>query len=139
MLPITPIDPSEFGPATPLWLSAFLTPLHVDPLDDGVNWVADPPPFIFESALLQRIFVVPAGKPTDFASIPRLLWTLVGAPTGRYTRAAALHDDLYRTPGLVTRREADDVLYEAMVVCNVPWLTRWIVYLGVRIGGASSY
>jgi hypothetical protein len=135
----TPVPLEQVGTPVPLWVAAFLLPLTVTPLNDGRNWIVDPPPFIYESALLQRIFVVPVGQPTDFASIPRLFWTLVGAPTGRYSRAAALHDDLYRNHGLVTRKQADDVLFEAMGVCRVPWLTKWLVYLGVRLGGASSY
>ena len=135
--PVVPLE--QVGTPVPLWVSAFLLPLTVTPLDDGRTWLVDPPPFLYESALLQRIFVVPVGQPTDFASIPRMFWTLVGAPTGRYSRAAALHDYLYRTRGIVTRREADDVLREAMGVCRVPRLTRWLVYWGVRLGGASSY
>ncbi len=40
-------------------------------------------------------FVVPAGMPTDFASVPRaFVWFL--PRYGRYTRAAILHDYLWR-------------------------------------------
>lgn len=135
----TPAPLESVGVSVPLWQSQFLLPLTVTPLDDGVNWIVDPPPFIYESAYLQQIITVPVGQPTDFASIPRCLWTLVGAPTGKYTRAAALHDDLYRRVGLCSRYDADRVLLEAMVVCRVPWWTRMLVYFGVRLGGASSY
>ena len=69
-IPITPVDPSEFGTATPLWRSAFLLPEVVTPLDDGVTWrVVDT--FSFESAILQRILTILQGTLTDFASTPQ--------------------------------------------------------------------
>ena len=135
----TPIPIEGVGVSVPLWQARFLLPLTVTPQDDGVNWVVDPPPFIYESAYLQRIITVPVGQPTDFASIPRCLWSFVGAPTGKYTRAAALHDDLYRNKGICSRYDADRVLMEAMIVCGVSWWTRHLVYWGVRLGGGSSY
>jgi hypothetical protein len=35
----------------------------------------------------------------------------------------------------VTRSQADMALNEAMQVCQVNRLTRWIIYSGVRLGG----
>jgi hypothetical protein len=81
---------------------------------------------------------VPRGFLTDFASVPKILWNLL-PPVGRYGKAAVIHDRLYRTPFLASRKAADCVLFEAMGVCNVGWLTKWIIYLGVRIGGHFAY
>lgn len=126
------------GTRVPLWLSTFLAPLVATPLDDGVHWrIVEP--FAFESIVLDRIIVVPAGFVTDWASIPRICWTLVGGPTGPYTKASALHDYCYRTLGFCTRSEADHVLLEAMDVSGVPWLTKQEVYRGVRAFGGPSY
>lgn len=137
-------------------LPRFEDALDVTPLDDGRNWRVNAP-FYYATdceltpartalvqTYLQRQVVgwritIPAGFVTDFASTPRFMWRLL-PPTGRYTRAATVHDLLYRTKGLCTRRQADDVLYEAMTFpCHCGFLTRWAIYLGVRIGGHTSY
>lgn len=81
---------------------------------------------------------VPQGFRTDFASIPRVLWNLL-PPTGSYGLAAVVHDYLYRTYGLCTRKQADDVLWEAMTFLKVGWATKAIIYTGVRVGGHWSY
>lgn len=46
----------------------------------------------------QLWFVVPKGFVTDFASVPEILQGLI-PPTGRYGKAAVIHDYLYRTAG----------------------------------------
>jgi hypothetical protein len=84
---------------------------------------------------------VPCGFRTDFASVPRILWS-VFPPNGYYHRAALLHDWLYRMPssrGDVTRAEADRLFYDQMRVDGVPWRTRYILWLAVRVAGASSW
>lgn len=41
----------------------------------------------------KKIWTVPAGTVVDGASIPRTLWTIIGAPyTGQYREAAVVHD-----------------------------------------------
>jgi hypothetical protein len=127
----------DVGVPVPLWLSAFLLPLDVTPLDDGRNGRVDET-FSFESEVLDAIITIPIGFETDFASIPRAFWSWL-PPTGKYSRAAVIHDFLYRTPGMATRAQADAVLREAMEILNVGWLTRQIIYNGVRLGGGSSY
>ena len=122
-------------------MKRFEDALEVSPLDDGVNWVAVEA-FYYDTdvPIPGKRIVCEAGFISDFASIPRILWTLVGAPAeGKYRKAAFLHDKLYRTRGLATRRMADAVLFEAMTVSGTNWLTRWEIYLGVRLGGHSSY
>lgn len=91
---------------------------------------------------------VPAGFVTDFASIPRPLWALM-PPHGLYDKAAVVHDWLYgrrricgETPTnavsyvrYVERAEADRILLEAMTVLGVGWMTKTLIYRGVRAGG----
>lgn len=109
---------------------------------DGHNWrVAED--FYYDTDVLlsgpspHRVAVL-KDTLTDFASIPRPLWNLL-PPTGSYGKAAVVHDTLYRTHGLATRAEADRVLLEAMKVSGVGFFTRWTIYVGVRVGGATSY
>lgn len=79
---------------------------------------------------------VPVGSPTDFASVPRVfVWFL--PRYGRYTRAAILHDHLWRTEapaGNVTWVEADGVFRRAMRELDVPFLRRWMMWAAVRWG-----
>lgn len=143
--------------------------LDVTPLDDGRNWRVDAPFYYDTNVELADLkayhrepdytyidldiydtketirgtattrIVIPTGFVTDFASVPRALWNLL-PPTGRYTRAAVIHDFLYRTPGLCTRAQADAVLYEAMKYpCHVGFFTRWTIWAGVRVGGHFAY
>ena len=128
------------------WLPGFLTPLIVEPLDGGRdswrNWRVVGS-FQYETAIIMApygalVISIPDGFVTDFASTPRLLWSLL-PPTGPYGKASVVHDALYRRPGLATRAQADAVLLEAQTVLGVGFLTRWAIYLGVRVGGRSSY
>ncbi len=70
---------------------------------------------------------------TDFASIPRFLWA-IWPPMGAYSAAAVLHDFLYTSQSR-TRRQSDDIFFEAMGVLGVGLITRYALYYGVRIGG----
>lgn len=89
----------------------------------------------YESALLGHVVVVPAGFKTDLASIPRIAWNVL-PKSGRYDRAAVVHDFLYATAaGGITRGQADGVLSEAMGVLGVGAWTRRIIYTAVRVGG----
>lgn len=84
---------------------------------------------------------VPAGFETDFASIPRLLWTVI-PPRGRFNRPAIVHDFLYqyapsdpRTKQSCTRERADQILREACENCDDRVTQRSAIYAGVRLGG----
>ena len=81
---------------------------------------------------------IPSGFETDFASVPQLFWNIL-PPCGSYGKAAVIHDYLYRTPGIATRGQADAVFMEAMTFLGVDWLTRQVIYWGVRVGGKRSY
>ena len=90
----------------------------------------------------------PAGFITDFGSIPRPLWSFPGlSPTGRYRRAYVIHDKLYVAPvvrseaatRVITRREADDILGEALSVLEASWWDRFKILTGVRVGGWRAW
>lgn len=88
---------------------------------------------VYESPLLNRRIVVPAKFVTDMASIPQFLWNVL-PPIGSYDAAAVVHDYLYLNNG-VTRKQADDVLNEAMGELEVAAWKRRLIYAGVLIGG----
>ena len=124
--------------------SSFLTPLRLEFEGDGRFALTEP--FDFASDTLEVIVRVPPGFVTDFASVPRALWNVL-PPTGRYGKAAVVHDYLYQTRNwpntanrvAVTRAEADTVLREGMNVLGVRWSQRWTIYSGVRVGGWRTW
>lgn len=79
--------------------------------------------------------VVPKGFSTDLASVPRLpgAYLLFG---GKARRSAILHDWLYehRYP----REWADDV-FRAAMQHEVGAFARYVMWLGVRLGGGAYY
>lgn len=87
-----------------------------------------------------RIFVVPKGFKTDFASIPRIFWTII-APLGKHTLPAVLHDFLY-TEGYkigISRKEADKIFYKAMIDSFVNRFTANIIWACVRLFAKNHY
>lgn len=120
--------------------SSFRTPLRLEFLDDSRFSLTEP--FEFMSLVTESVIRVPAGFVTDFASIPRGLWNML-PPTGRYGKAAVVHDWLYQTRDAGThkvwRDEADAVLKEGMDALGVGWLTRWTIYAGIRLGGWAAW
>lgn len=82
---------------------------------------------------------VPAYFSSDFASVPRFAWS-VFPPIGRYAKAAVLHDYIYRTPSAgFTRAQADEMFRLQMKSDGVGQPKRDILFLAVRIFGASSW
>jgi hypothetical protein len=140
-------------------MSSFVTPLRLEFDYDG-----DPrKPFVLLEAFSyligdsdERWVTVPTGFRTDFASIPRPFRNVFN-PTGRYGKAAVVHDGLYNDVYISellidegtgdvyenhyhpTRKEADGIFLEAMKVLGVGWWTRTTVYLAVRTGGRGSF
>lgn len=84
----------------------------------------------------------------DGASIPRALWSLIGAPqAGKHAHASLLHDNLYVYKALVrnglavdvTRRQADDLMLVVMKEDGVAWWRRNVIHRGVRLGGGHVW
>jgi hypothetical protein len=75
-------------------------------------------------------FVVPEGSRTDFASVPRpLVWLI--PRYGRYTRAAVLHDFLWRT-GATSKADADGIFRRALRELGTSVARRWLMWAAVR-------
>lgn len=89
-------------------MTRVLTPLDVRYID-GENWLVMQP-FSVYTARLGRIDV-PAGRLTDFNSVPKPLWNIL--PPTECGEAAVVHDELYRRGEIVgvriSRADADEV------------------------------
>ena len=120
-------------------MSAFTTPLNVQYVD-GKHWMLLSP-FTYHVGHEdsdEHIFVH-AGFHTDFASIPRLLWPVLGHPTGKHGKAAVIHDFLYQHPDNRTRRRCDQIFLEGLKVLKLSWWKRTVMYSAVRIGGRGPW
>jgi hypothetical protein len=128
-------------------MAGFLAPLSVEPCGDGKYWKTNRA-LVYcvgssDSAVQVR---VPINFKTDFASVPRPLWSLF-PPTDQYTPAAVVHDSLYQDPYLylsgtryrIDKATADKIFLEAMTVLNVPAWKRNTIYFAVKFGGSKAW
>jgi hypothetical protein len=91
----------------------------------------------YQPDLGAKIIVVPAGFVTDFASIPRILWS-IRPPQGFYQWAAVVHDFLYWEQP-IPRAKADKILLLGMTDSMVGPTERTAIYEGVRTGGGPAW
>ena len=94
-------------------------------------------PMSFQIGTTRDSITVPAGFVTDFASIPRALWSEL-SPVGEHKLAAIVHDYLYWFQPC-DREETDNLLMIAMRQGGVSDLRRGAVYAGVRMGSADAW
>jgi hypothetical protein len=99
-----------------------------------------------------ELIVVPPGFVTDLASVPRFVWSFY-PPDGPWAKAAIIHDFLYFTRGTgvwhdevgitrdrpYSRKEADDILKEAMADRRVGRWEQFVIWASVRLGGAGGW
>jgi hypothetical protein len=100
----------------------------------------------------EELIIVPLGFVTDLASVPRVVWPFY-PPDGPWAKAAVIHDFLYATKGTgewhtqrgitradpYSRKEADDILKEAMADRNVGKWEQGVIWSSVRLGGAGGW
>jgi len=80
---------------------------------------------------------VPGGATVDGASIPRALWTIVGAPfEGKYRNASVIHD-WYCAVRTRSAHSTHRMFHEAMLASSVDFGTARMMYLAVRMFGPS--
>lgn len=84
---------------------------------------------------------VPMGTVTDFASVPRVLWSIF-PPINWYAPAAILHDYMYHNHRGRTRKEADGIFLEAMLVLSdssARQVIAYTLYAAVRVFGGLAW
>ncbi len=80
-------------------------------------------------------FTVPEGFCSDGASIPRLLWSVVGSPFDpKFSAAAIMHDWLYRKT-TIARKTADNVFLRLLLANGVHRFRARLMWCGVRLFG----
>lgn len=93
-----------------------------------------------EGKNFRQAIVIPEGFETDFASTPKLLYSIF-PPIGIYNKAAMIHDFLYSKECRydISRQSADKFFLQAMEVLKVPKWKRKLMYLAVRIFGKKHF
>ena len=128
-------------------MSTFTEPLIVSPLPGGRRWrLVGHFTYAVGSEHSGAYIVVPSGFETDFASVPRMFWSII-PPWGKYGKAAIVHDYLYQTLSATsiktgiryTRKDADDIFLEAMGVLGVPTWKKYLMYWAVRLFGWAAF
>ena len=115
-------------------MSSFTTPLIITIMPDGRRGkLFHQFTYHIGSRYSQDKITVPVGFVTDFASSPFFVWSFI-PPWGRYSKAAVIHDYIYQTK-IRTRKEADGIFLEAMLVLKVPKWKANLMYHGVRAFG----
>jgi hypothetical protein len=124
-------------------MSKYLSELKTTCVDDlaasgrGI-WRIDEP-FLYQSDVLGgRVLIIEAGFLTDYASVPRvpLAYLLFGDTCHK---GAVVHDWLYHHHDVCSEETANLVLLEAAEAEGVPRWRRRGLYLGVKLGGRSSW
>lgn len=123
-------------------MSSFTTQLKVSPLDNGTDWVVLEDFRFYVGSLDSNTYVdIPVGFVTDFASVPRILWTIL-PPWGKYGKAAVIHDWLFSKntmfvngveQELSDRTLVEDIFLEAMGVLDVNVCVRYPMFWATKV------
>jgi len=121
----------------------FLTKLSITAIR-GTNIYMLNKPLHYFSNQLSRLFVVPEGTKTDFASIPSFIKFWIDDDGGSIRDAAVVHDYLYSNKSNVMysdidRKSADGVIIEGMEDLNASYIKRRAVYYALRLFGSFAY
>ncbi len=84
------------------------------------------------------LVTVPVGFESDLASIPQFLQSIIPL-VGNHLQAAIVHDICYRFRIGVSKKQADEMFYDAMRTLGVGWLKAQTMYQAVRFFGGSSF
>jgi hypothetical protein len=92
---------------------------------------------IYESDIANITIIAPRGAETNFVTGRKLLFVR-RIVTDSMNRAAVIHDETYGS-GIVPRKLADEIFYEAMLVDDVSKWRAWLAYRCVRMFGGKFY
>jgi len=128
-------------------LSSFTAPLEVRQIPRTKYWIVMRGFDFYVDKPGGETIHVPEGFITDFASIPRFAWPIIGHPAGEYAQAAALHDWLYSenageqgdTYIKRPRDVCDDIFLLAMIVLFVKWWKRSVMHRIVKWFGNGGW
>ena len=108
------------------------------PLSDNIILTAE---LAYRCDRSQQVFVVPQGFVSDGASIPRVLWPIIGQPFDfRWRKEAVLHDFFYRAEHkIVSRKLADQIFYDSLRDNGLRYTKAQSMYIGLRLFGWAAW
>jgi hypothetical protein len=116
-------------PAGPLHVGRFADRIYF--LLRPIRWEPNPNQSGYDAV------TVPAGFVTDFASIPRIFWSLL-PPDGQYTYPAIVHDYLYWTQ-TGSKDAADSIFKFGMEDFGIAIPTIYAIYNAVHLFGRNAW
>lgn len=122
-----------FNPPHSICGIEMLCPGHPD-YDRRFPWIIREP-ITYSSEVVS--VSIPANFRLDWASVPRFLWFAI-PPIGPWARAAAIHDELYRS-GKTTKRIADAIFLSVMRQDGVDIVRRHLIYYAVYYFGWPAW
>jgi hypothetical protein len=128
---MTWMEDRKKAPGAVLHVSRFREPIYFV-TQPGVAWKPNPGQVGKYEAV-----EVPVGFVTDFASIPRVFWSLL-RPDGEYTYPAIVHDYMYWMQDR-PREVADDIFRFGMQDFQIDKVTTTAIYQAVRRFGQSAW
>jgi hypothetical protein len=94
---------------------------------------------LVDSVMVEGI-LVPKYFRWDGASIPRILWRVIGTPFNPMFMAPSMvHDYLYSNPGKMSRKDVDKLFLKLLLHNGVDEDLAETIYTGVRLGGGSHF
>ena len=118
-------------------MSQFTTELVVDKIGPNSWILLEKFEYHIGSYPSENVIKVPIGFITDFASIPKIFWSIIG-PNGTHGKAAVLHDYCYAT-ACYGKFKSDCIFLEAMKVLNVPLIDRVTLFTAVVLFGWGAW
>jgi len=89
---------------------------------------------------MSQLVVVPLGYLSDLASVPRMARRLVDAQSSTTRRPSVVHDFIYTDQThRFTKREADQMFYDALLEEGTPKALAWLMWKAVRLGGRGNW
>ena len=119
-------------------MSEFTTELKIKPTKNGKWELLEKFEYKIGSLDSNEIIIIDKGFVTNFASVPRIFWSIYPPYSPEYGKVAVLHDGMYSVK-LFSRRKCDRIFKEAMEVLWASWFTRNIIWLSVRLFGRFAY
>jgi hypothetical protein len=84
------------------------------------------------------LITVPTGFPTDFASTPQFVWSIMPKNGDHYDGVAVVHDWIYNQH-LLPQAACDELFLEGMLACGVSWIRAHTMYRALRMFGSFAY
>lgn len=90
-----------------------------------------------------KFFYIPSGFSTDMGSVPDIVDSIIPACATQADPAYILHDWIYHLHRIkqasVSRKEADQILLDALLILGVSKIRAYTIYYAVRLGGSHAW